>query len=54
MTQTLMTLAFGTTVEARVPNLGASSAIAAVLGAYVVLYPNSTVPGLVVILPGKL
>ena len=49
MTQTLMTLAFGTTAEARVPNLGASGAIAAVLGAYFVLYPNSTVRGLVVI-----
>ena len=36
-----MTLAFGTSAEARVPNLGASGAIAAVLGAYFVLYPNS-------------
>jgi membrane associated rhomboid family serine protease len=51
MTQTLVTLAFGTTAEARVPNLGASGAIAAVLGAYFVLYPNSTVTGLVVIFP---
>src|SRR6476620_1977449 len=51
MTQTLITLAFGTTAEARVPNLGASGAIAAVLGAYFVLYPNSTVRGLVVIFP---
>jgi len=33
MTQTLMTLAFGTAADARVPNLGASGAIAAVLGA---------------------
>src|SRR6201984_2067504 len=47
LTQTLMTLAFGTTAEARVPNLGASGAIAAVLGAYFVLYPNSTGRGLV-------
>ena len=52
MTQTLMTLAFGTAAEARVPNLGASGAIAAVLGAYFVLYPNSTVRGLVGHLPG--
>jgi membrane associated rhomboid family serine protease len=37
MTQTLITLFFGTAAEARVPNLGASGAIAAVLGAYFVL-----------------
>jgi membrane associated rhomboid family serine protease len=54
MTQTLMTLVFGTTAESRVPNLGASGAIAAVLGAYFVLYPNSTVRGLVVIFPVNL
>ena len=52
--QTLMTLLFGTAAEARVPNLGASGAIAAVLGAYFVLYPNSTVRGLVVIFPVQL
>jgi membrane associated rhomboid family serine protease len=51
MTQTLMTLAFGTAAEGRVPNLGASGAIAAVLGAYFVLYPNSKVFGLFVIFP---
>jgi Rhomboid family len=49
-----MTLAFGSAAEARVPNLGASGAIAAVLGAYFVLYPNSTVRGLVVIFPVRL
>jgi membrane associated rhomboid family serine protease len=54
MTQTLMTLAFGTAAEGRVPNLGASGAIAAVLGAYFILYPNSTVRGLVVIFPVRL
>jgi hypothetical protein len=54
MTQTVMTLAFGTAAEARVPNLGASGAIAAVLGAYFVLYPNSTVRGLIVIFPIRL
>jgi membrane associated rhomboid family serine protease len=43
MTQTAMTLLFGTGAESRVPNLGASGAIAAVLGAYFVLYPRSTV-----------
>jgi membrane associated rhomboid family serine protease len=54
MTQTLMTLAFGTVAESHVPNLGASGAIAAVLGAYFVLYPNSTVRGLVIIFPVRL
>jgi membrane associated rhomboid family serine protease len=53
-TQTAMTLLFGTAAEARVPNLGASGAIAAVLGAYFVLYPNSTVFGLIVFFPIKL
>jgi membrane associated rhomboid family serine protease len=54
MTQTAMTLLFGTVAEARVPNLGASGAIAAVLGAFFVLYPNSTVRGLVVVFPVQL
>ena len=51
MTQTLMTLAFGSAAEGRIPNLGASGAIAAVLGAYFVLYPSSTVFGLAVVFP---
>jgi membrane associated rhomboid family serine protease len=51
MTQTLMTLLFGNAAVGRVPNLGASGAIAAVLGAYFVLYPNSKVFGLFVIFP---
>ena len=54
MTQTLVTLLWGTAADARVPNLGASGAIAAVLGAYFILYPNSTVRGLVVIFPVQL
>ena len=54
MTQTLITLVFGTAAEARVPNLGASGAIAAVLGAYFVLYPNSNVFGLIVIFPVRI
>jgi hypothetical protein len=54
LTQTAATLLFGTTAEAHTPNLGASGAIAAVLGAYFVLYPNSTVRGLVVIFPVQL
>jgi membrane associated rhomboid family serine protease len=51
LTQSLMTLAFGTVADGRVPSLGASGAIAAVLGAYFVLYPNSRVFGLVVVFP---
>ncbi len=54
MTQTLITLLFGTAAEARLPNLGASGAIAAVLGAYFVLYPNSNVLGLIVIFPVRI
>jgi len=51
ITQTAVTLLFGTAAEARVPNLGASGAIAAVLGAYFVLYPHSQVFGLLFIFP---
>src|SRR6478672_3961469 len=51
MTQTAMTLLAGTAADARVPNLGASGAIAAVLGAYFVLYPTSRVLTLVVVWP---
>jgi membrane associated rhomboid family serine protease len=43
MTQTAMTLLFGTAQDARVPQLGASGAIAAVLGAYFVLCELRTV-----------
>ena len=43
MTQTAMTLLFGSAAAARVPTLGASGAIAAVLGAYFLLYPRSRV-----------
>ena len=43
MTQTAVTLLFGTAAGAHVPELGASGAIAAVLGAYFVLYPGSRV-----------
>jgi membrane associated rhomboid family serine protease len=47
MTQALITLVAGTAAEAHVPNLGASGAIAAVLGAYYVLFPDSRVLTLV-------
>ena len=43
MLQAAMTLWFGTHAAARVPNLGASGAIAAVLGAYFVLLPRARV-----------
>lgn len=54
MTQTLMTLLAGTAADARVPNLGASGAIAAVLGAYFVLYPRSRVLTLVIVWPVRI
>ena len=54
MTQTLMTLSFGSALDARIPNLGASGAIAAVLGAFFVLYPDAKIWGLVVIFPLRL
>jgi membrane associated rhomboid family serine protease len=51
LAQAAMTLLAGSAAEAQVPNLGASGAIAAVLGAYFVFYPSSRVLGLVVIFP---
>jgi membrane associated rhomboid family serine protease len=53
-TQTAATLLAGTAADARVPTLGASGAIAAVLGAYVVLYPQSKVLGLLFVFPVRL
>ena len=47
MTQTAVTLLFATASAARVPNLGASGAIAAVLGAFFVLYPSARIRTLV-------
>jgi len=52
--QTAVTLLMGSAADARVPNLGASGAIAAVLGAYFILYPNSRVLGLVTIIPVRI
>jgi membrane associated rhomboid family serine protease len=49
MTQALVTLTAGTGAEAHVPSLGASGAIAAVLGAYFVLFPDSRVLTLVLV-----
>jgi membrane associated rhomboid family serine protease len=41
--QTITTLAAGSAADAHVPTLGASGAIAAVLGAYWVLYPDARI-----------
>jgi membrane associated rhomboid family serine protease len=54
MTQTAMTLLFASAAAAAVPNLGASGAIAAVLGAYFVLYPNSRIVTLVFVFPVRI
>jgi membrane associated rhomboid family serine protease len=42
-TQTFVTLMFASDFEATIPNLGASGAISAVLGGYIVLLPNAKV-----------
>jgi hypothetical protein len=42
-TQTFVTLQFGTIRDASIPNIGASGAIAGVLGAYFLLLPNARV-----------
>ena len=52
--QTAMTLLFSREAAEAAPNLGASGAIAAVLGAYFVLYPNSRILTLVVVFPIKI
>ena len=49
--QTAVTLLFRTADDARVANLGASGAIAAVLGAYIALYPKARIFGLVGVIP---
>jgi len=54
LTQTAVPLLFASHAAAEVPNLGASGAIAAVLGDYFVLYPNSRVLTLVVVVPVRI
>jgi membrane associated rhomboid family serine protease len=54
MTQTAMTLLFASAAAAAVPNLGASGAIAAVLGAYFVLFPTSRILTLVFVFPVRI
>src|SRR5258708_23024816 len=51
MTQTAMTLLFGSALDAQVPNLGASGAIAAVLGVYFWLLPSPPLLTLVLWFP---
>ena len=41
--QTVVTLGWGSPEDALIPNVGASGAIAAVLGAYILLYPRARV-----------
>jgi membrane associated rhomboid family serine protease len=41
--QTFVTLSYGTQADAEIPNLGASGAVSAVLGAYLVLLPRARV-----------
>ena len=45
--QTAVTLSWGSAEAAAIPNLGASGAISAVLGAYFILHPNARVTTLV-------
>jgi len=42
-TQTFVTIQYGSAQDAAIPNVGASGAIAAVLGAYILLHPGGTV-----------
>ena len=45
--QTFITLTYGTQADAQIPNLGASGAVSAVLGAYLVLLPRARVVTLI-------
>jgi membrane associated rhomboid family serine protease len=47
--QTAMTLSFSSDADAQVPMLGASGAISAVLGAFLVLYPHARIRTLVLV-----
>jgi membrane associated rhomboid family serine protease len=49
--QSVVTLTFGTKADAMVPQVGASGAIAGVLGAYVLLYPYAGVVALFFVFP---
>ena len=47
--QTVMTLGFSPDADARIPMLGASGAISAVLGAFLALYPHARIKTLVLV-----
>ena len=47
--ETTMTLLFGSDADARIPMLGASGAISAVLGAFLALYPHARIKTLVLV-----
>jgi membrane associated rhomboid family serine protease len=47
--ETAMTLGFGSDADARIPMLGASGAISAVLGAFLMLYPHAKIKTLVLV-----
>jgi rhomboid family protein len=48
--QTFITLSYGTQVDAQIPNLGASGAVSAVLGAYLLLLPRASVVTVIFVL----
>ncbi|HEV2952385.1 MAG TPA: rhomboid family intramembrane serine protease [Actinomycetota bacterium] len=48
--QTFITLSYGTQADATIPNLGASGAVSAVLGAYLVLLPRAKVVTIIFVL----
>jgi membrane associated rhomboid family serine protease len=52
--QTAMTLLFSSDADARIPMLGASGAISAVLGAFLMLYPHARIKTLVLVFVVKI
>jgi membrane associated rhomboid family serine protease len=48
--QTFVTLSYGTQAESEIPNLGASGAVSAVLGAYLLILPRASVVTIIFIL----
>jgi membrane associated rhomboid family serine protease len=48
--QTFITLQYGTQADSEIPNLGASGAVSAVLGAYLVLLPRASVVTVIFVL----
>jgi membrane associated rhomboid family serine protease len=51
LAQTLVTLAASSDASAAIPNVGASGAIAGVMGAYILLYPHARITTLIGIIP---